>query len=60
MIKLVICSLALMFVFEGILPLVNPSWFRKLMLLVSAQEDQTLRITGVVMIATGLLLAFMV
>ena len=48
-----LAALALMLVFEGMLPFLNPKGWRRLISAVSAMNDRDLRIAGAVSMALG-------
>ncbi len=49
-------SIALLFVFEGMLPFLSPQQWRKMMMQLAQQSNQTLRVFGAVSMGLGLLL----
>lgn len=49
-----LAALALMLVFEGMLPFVNPKGWRRMIFSVAAMSDRDLRIAGAVSMALGL------
>jgi uncharacterized protein YjeT (DUF2065 family) len=53
-------ALALVFVIEGMLPFLNPQSLRRMLVSVAQMDDRTLRITGMVSMACGLLLLYWV
>ena len=53
-------ALALVFVIEGMLPFLNPQSMRRMLVTVAQMDDRTLRITGLVSMACGLLLLYWV
>lgn len=53
-------ALALVFVIEGILPFINPARYRQTMQTVAGLDDRTLRRVGMVAMAFGLLLLYLV
>lgn len=53
-------ALALMLVFEGILPFLTPGGHRKVMTQMAGMNDRTLRITGLISMVAGLGLLFLV
>lgn len=53
-------ALALVFVIEGMLPFLNPQSLRRMLVTVAQMDDRTLRITGLVSMACGLLLLYWV
>jgi uncharacterized protein YjeT (DUF2065 family) len=55
-----LAALALVFVIEGMLPFLNPQSLRRMLVTVAQMDDRTLRITGLVSMASGLLLLYWV
>mgnify|MGYP001555114401 CR=1 FL=1 len=53
-------ALSLVLVIEGILPFVNPRGARSAFEMISRMDDRTLRITGAVSMAAGLVLLYLV
>lgn len=53
-------ALALMLVFEGILPFLNPARFRNMLKLLDQMDDNTVRRIGFVSMMAGVLLLVMV
>ena len=53
-----LAALALVFVIEGMLPFLNPQSLRRMLVTVAQMDDRTLRITGLVSMACGLLLLY--
>ena len=53
-------ALALMLVFEGMLPFLMPDRWRKMMLQVAQLNDQSLRMMGFLSMAAGLVLLLLV
>ena len=51
---------ALLLVIEGIWPFLDPAGMRKAMLMLSQQDDRTLRIIGLFCMFCGLLLLYLV
>lgn len=51
---ILISAIGLLFVFEGILPFLSPSTWRHILQQVFIQNDQTLRIMGLVSMLIGL------
>ena len=51
-----LAALALMLVFEGLLPFLNPGSWRRVMTQLAGNSDRNLRIGGLVCMALGLLL----
>ena len=52
--------LALVFVFEGIMPFCNPAGLRKMFILVAGMDDTKLRFIGLTSMLSGLLLLYLV
>ncbi|MBM97117.1 MAG: DUF2065 domain-containing protein [Oceanospirillaceae bacterium] len=53
-------AISLVLIFEGMLPFLAPRTWRKLILAVSAESDQNLRMSGLLLMATGLGLLYLV
>ena len=53
-------GLALLFVFEGILPFLSPQQWRRMMYQVLGQTDRSLRIMGLVSMLIGLLILYLI
>ena len=53
-------ALALILVIEGILPFANPNGFRNLMRMAGEMDDKSLRNSGLISMAAGLLLLYLV
>lgn len=53
-------AFALYLIIEGMIPFVNPAGFRRAATLIAELDDNNLRITGLVVMAAGLLLLFFV
>ena len=53
-------AFALFLVFEGLLPAINPQLYRQLVQLISERDDQKLRIIGIVMMALGAFIIYIV
>lgn len=51
-----ISALGLLFVFEGILPFLSPTFWRRMMQQITLQGDRALRIIGLVSMLAGLAL----
>ena len=49
-----LAALALMLVFEGMLPVMNPRGWRRMIFAVAAMNDRDLRVAGAVSMAIGL------
>lgn len=58
--KSILVALALMMVFEGIMPFISPAAMRKALLQVLQLDDKTLRIIGAGLMFSGLILIFLV
>lgn len=56
----IITALALMLVFEGIMPFISPAAMRKALLQVLQLNDKTLRIIGAGSMLSGLILIYLV
>lgn len=55
-----ITAVALVLVIEGILPFLSPNLLRRMVFQVVQQNNQTLRITGLVTMLAGLILLYVV
>ena len=55
-----LAALALVLVFEGIVPFLNPQSLRKMLVMVAQLDDRTLRVTGLVSMLCGVLMLYMV
>ena len=53
-------ALALVLVMEGILPFLNPAWYRKMMQQMHLLDDRSIRIAGLVAMLSGLGLLYLV
>jgi uncharacterized protein len=53
-------AVALMLVFEGIMPFLSPQAFRKTLISASQMNDSTLRIVGIASMLGGVLLLYVV
>lgn len=53
-------ALALILVIEGIMPFMNPSGMKKMMLMATQMDDNTLRAIGLISMLSGLLLLYLV
>lgn len=58
--QLLLAALALMLVVEGILPFLSPRTLRNIMLNVVGMDDRSLRIGGLVSMAIGVVLLYLV
>ncbi len=56
----VLAALALVFVFEGLMPFINPEGMRKMYLLAAQMDNQTLRFLGVTSMLLGVVLLYLV
>ena len=57
---IVLSAVALVMIFEGIMPFLSPALWRKVLLMVVAKSDQVLRTMGGVSLCAGTLLMYMV
>jgi uncharacterized protein YjeT (DUF2065 family) len=55
-----LAALALVFVFEGLMPFINPEGMRKMYLLAAQMDNQTLRFLGVTSMLVGVILLYVV
>ncbi|TDJ64455.1 MAG: DUF2065 domain-containing protein [Proteobacteria bacterium] len=53
-------GVALVMVFEGILPFLNPAQFRRTLLLAAQMNDKTLRAIGMASMSAGLVVLYLV
>lgn len=53
-------AIALMLVIEGIMPFLNPSGFRQMLLLVSQMEERSIRVLGAFWMGLGLAVLYWV
>ena len=53
-------AIALMLVFEGIMPFLNPQHFRRTLIGVARLRDHTLRVAGLAAMVAGVLLLYAV
>jgi uncharacterized protein len=51
-------ALALMLVFEGIMPFLDPARFRRTLLTVAGQDDRSLRVVGLLSMLAGVVLLY--
>lgn len=58
--ELLLSAFALVFVIEGMLPFINPKWWRKMILTIMTQPDSALRLFGLVNMLLGLLLLYFI
>ncbi len=55
-----LAALALVLVIEGIIPFISPAAMRRMLETVSQINDRTLRITGLISMASGVVLLYLV
>jgi uncharacterized protein YjeT (DUF2065 family) len=55
-----LAAVALLLVIEGILPFLNPAGVRRALHLLAEMDDRQLRISGLISMAAGLLLLYLV
>jgi uncharacterized protein len=55
-----LAALALVFVFEGLMPFINPEGMRKVYLLAAQMNNQTLRFLGLTSMLVGVVLLYIV
>jgi len=55
-----LAALALVFVFEGLMPFINPEGMRKIYLLAAKMDNQTLRFMGITSMLVGVVLLYIV
>lgn len=55
-----LAALALVFVFEGLMPFINPEGMRKVYLLAAQMDNQTLRFLGITSMLIGVVLLYLV
>ena len=53
-------ALALMLVFEGMMPFLNPSAWREAILTAADMDDQTLRLVGFISMMLGVILLYLI
>lgn len=53
-------AFALMLVFEGIMPFLDPARFRRTLLTVAGQDDRSLRVVGLLSMLAGVALLYTV
>jgi uncharacterized protein len=53
-------AIALLFVFEGMMPFANPQKWRETILLIAKQPDKTLRTMGLISMLLGCFLVFFI
>jgi len=53
-------ALALVFIIEGIMPFINPGGLRRIMAMAARLDDGSLRVVGLISMAVGLLLLYLV
>ena len=56
----ILTALALVFVLEGMLPFISPAKYRQMVAEITRLSDSTIRNIGLVVMAAGLLLLFVV
>ena len=56
----ILAAVALMLVFEGMMPFLNPQQFRRTLASVSQMKDATLRIVGLACMLGGVLMLYVV
>jgi uncharacterized protein YjeT (DUF2065 family) len=56
----ILAAVALMLMFEGIMPFLNPDRFRKTLLSAANMDDRALRMIGVAAMAAGVVLLYSV
>ena len=56
----ILTALALVLVLEGILPFMNPSAYRRMILMVAKMNDSSLRAAGLTFMLSGVLLLYLV
>ena len=52
-------ALALVMVFEGLIPFINPKGYRRMVVMMSLLDDKSLRRTGFVIMVTGAILVYL-
>lgn len=57
---ILLTSIALLLVFEGIMPFATPMLWRKTMMTLATQTDRTIRIMGLVSLVSGAVLMYLV
>jgi hypothetical protein len=55
-----LAALALVFVFEGLMPFINPDAMRKMYLLAAQMDNRTLRFIGISSMLLGVVLLYLV
>jgi uncharacterized protein YjeT (DUF2065 family) len=55
-----LAGIALVLVFEGILPFLSPSRYRRTMMLAAQMKDNTMRTIGLVSMSAGLVVLYVV
>jgi uncharacterized protein YjeT (DUF2065 family) len=55
-----LAALALVFVFEGLMPFINPKGMRKVYLLAAQMDDRTIRFLGITSMLVGVVLLYIV
>lgn len=59
MAKILWLAFGLVLVIEGLFPAINPGAYRRMVQMMSARDDRTLRLIGLVMMIVGALLIYM-
>ncbi|MEM6998552.1 MAG: DUF2065 domain-containing protein [Pseudomonadota bacterium] len=54
-----LAAIALVFVFEGLMPFINPEGMRKVYLLAAQMDNQTLRFMGITSMLVGVILLYL-
>ncbi|MGR8920975.1 MAG: DUF2065 domain-containing protein [Gammaproteobacteria bacterium] len=55
-----LAAVALMLVFEGIMPFLNPARFRRTLLMAAEFDDRSLRLVGLAAMGAGVVLLYVV
>ena len=58
MLYIFIAAIALLLIFEGILPFLSPNLWRQLVIAMAKHSNKTLRITGLICMLFGVVLLF--
>jgi uncharacterized protein YjeT (DUF2065 family) len=53
-------ALAIVCIIEGVMPFINPSGVKRLLSRIASSEDRDMRIAGVILMAVGLTILFVV
>ncbi|WP_373508964.1 DUF2065 domain-containing protein [Thiocapsa sp.] len=56
----VLVAVALLLVIEGVLPFLSPERFRRLLLMMAAENKHSLRLAGLASMASGVVLLYLV